>query len=45
MHVILCIFKIHIVRFVALLSSVIKNLTVSPAETLCHFETNVNVNN
>lgn len=32
-------------RFVSLLSSVIKNLTTPPAATLCHFEGNVNVNN
>lgn len=45
MHVVLCMLKIHSLRFAALLSSVIKNLTMSPAETLCHFESNVNVNN
>lgn len=45
MHVILYMFKIHSLRFVALLSGVIKNLTVTPAETLCYFESNANVNN
>lgn len=38
-------FEFHRLRFVAVLFSVIKNLTVSPAEIPSHFESNANVNN
>lgn len=45
MHINLCMFKFYSPRFAALLFSIIKNLTVFPAETPSHFESNVNVSN